>query len=115
MEPIPHEEGATRLTVGERPLELPGPLRDAWRHEGAVLVMLRPEGGAREVWIYDEASLERLHAIKEPEGWSFDRLTSQQRGPSVIAITDERIHGHGDWHFLIDFDAGTLTRTSPSH
>lgn len=108
------EEGSAQLEVDGRTLTLPGALRDAWRHEGWLLVMARLEGGLA-LLVYDAASLEERRRIPPPAGWSFDRLTRDVRGgPSALAWTPAAIHGHHDWHLAIDPGAGTLTRTDPS-
>ena len=115
MERLDVTEGADTLGVGDRTLSLPGPLRDAWRDADHVYVMAATLGErAYELFVYDAETLALRHRIPPPEGWNLYRLTDHQRGPSAIASSLALVGGHQDWHFLIDPEAGTLTRTVPS-
>lgn len=115
MERLELEEKSLALEVDGRTLALPGPLRDAWRHDGVVLVMAKVDGALMLI-LYDEGSLAERHRVAAPEGFVFDRLTRDVRGDaSAIGWTPNAIHGHNDWQFAIDLETGALTRTDPSH
>jgi hypothetical protein len=114
MERLTFDEGSSTVVIDGRPLALSGRIRDAWSHDGAIIVMAARDA-AMAVFVYDSETLRARHCIAAPLGWQLDRLTAHVGGGvSAIAWTRDAIHGHHDWHFLVDVAAGTLTRTHPS-
>ena len=115
MERMSFEEGSSTLAWEGASLSLEGPLRDAWRDAAHVFALAETLGPRRyELFIYDAESHGLLARIKPPEGWVFYRLTAHPRGPSVVASSLDPANAHQDWHFTIDVQGQTVTRSAPS-